>query len=104
MCANKENEGLEGTMAKSKDKLNGSVNQLATAMRDVFGEAMSQVRDDVKSDLDGMEGRLNKRIDGLETRIDHVEKSIETTNKNMQAQFAQQEKKIAQEIRKVKRA
>jgi len=81
-----------------KGKLNGSVNVLAEAMRNVFSEAVISAVEPLREDMQAMENRLNGRIDGLETRIDNVknelETRIDTTNQNMQAQFAHQEKKI----------
>ena len=79
----------------TKPKLNGSVDLLASAMRQVFSEAVSDAvkpihkdmqgirKDvqDVRKDMVSMEGRLNDRID--------------TTNKNVQAQLATQEEKIS---------
>jgi len=92
-----------------KGKLNGSVNVLAEAMRNVFSEAVISAVEPLREDMQAMENRLNGRIDDLETRIDNVkndletridnvkndlETRIDTTNQNMQAQFAHQEKKI----------
>ena len=81
----------------SNDKMNGSVDLLAQAMRKVFSEsvegAVAPLTTEVKAlrtEVHDMEGRLNKRID--------------TTNANMQAQFAEQEKKIGQLIKERKPA
>lgn len=101
-------------------KLNGSVDLLAEAMRRVFGEAVQEavepigtevkalrtevrdMRDNMatKADIDGVEERLNERID--------------TTNENMQAQLArhredvandraQHRKDVADDVRKIVR-
>jgi len=78
-------------MASDKKGLNGSVDLLATAMRDVFKEAVegavepieSQVKA-LRTDMGDMEARLNQRID--------------TTNENMQAQFAQHRKDVQADI------
>ena len=72
----------------STTPMNGSVNLLANAMRDVFQDCMTATRMAVKEDMDAMEGRLSERIDS-------VDDQIQTTNENMQSQFSQQEKKIA---------
>ena len=93
-----------------KKKLNGSVDLLAEAMRQVFTESVEAVEsrmtahfdkriDGLDKRIDGLDKRidgLDRRIDGLEKRIDVLDKNIDTTNQNMQAQFAEQEKKIGQ--------
>ncbi|MCY4276291.1 MAG: hypothetical protein OXE81_00400 [Gammaproteobacteria bacterium] len=77
-----------------KNNLNGSVELLAEAMRDVFSEGVEQAVKplnekfeslrvefgEIRTELGEMEDRLNKRID--------------TTNENMQVQFREQERKI----------
>ena len=76
-------------------KLNGSVDRLAIALREVFSEAVEGAIDPlrtdiakIRSDMAGMEGRLNDQID--------------TTNKNMQAQFSEQEKKLGELVSSAK--
>ena len=83
-----------------KEHLNGSVDLLASAMRSVFTECMDSVRNGMRADLRDMEGRLNKRIDGLVDRVDGLEKRLDTTDANMAAQFADQEKKIGEIVEK----
>ena len=85
-------------MTKDAKKLNGSVELLVDAMKKVFQEgiqgAIEPVRADIKevrSDMKGMETRLNNDMKGMETRLSD---DIDTTNQNMQAQFAKQEEKI----------
>ena len=63
--------------------LNGSVDLLAGAMRQVFQECMETTRGVVKQDIEGMEQRLTERID--------------TTNANMQARFSEQDKKFGKQ-------
>ncbi|MCE2522773.1 MAG: hypothetical protein J4F49_06090 [Rhodobacteraceae bacterium] len=74
-----------------KEKMNGSVNLLADAMRKVFTEAMEVAVQPVRSDMEGMETRINKNMSNMEDRLNQ---RIDTTNENMQAQFSQQEKTI----------
>ncbi len=69
----------------TQEKMNGSADLLAKAIRKVFEETSENVRDSVKEDMQEMEKNLSDKID--------------TTNQNMQAQFAQQEKKIAKMVR-----
>ena len=96
-------------MGNQTTDLDGSVDMLAKAMRNVFVGAMEKtgrdLRTDIKSDMDAMEGRLNKRIDLTNERIDQtnerLDQRLDTTNKNMQSQFAQQEKAIAEISRKL---
>ncbi len=71
----------------SNNPLNGSVNLLAQAMRDVFREGVERAVEPLatemkamRTDMRDMESRLNERID--------------TTNQNMQGQLAEQQKKI----------
>ena len=96
-------------MGNQTTDLDGSVDMLAKAMRNVFVDAMEKtgrdLRTDIKSDMDAMEGRLNKRIDQTNGRIDQtnerLDQRLDTTNKYMQSQFAQQEKAIAEISRKL---
>ena len=77
-------------MSKSKNKMNGSVDLLAKALKGVVSEAIEENNDliltTIKDDMAAMEGRLNKRID--------------TTDKNMSEQFAAQAQYISEEIDK----
>ena len=45
---------------KKKGKLNGSVDILAEAMKNVFQEGMDATREGIKEDMDAMEGRLKE--------------------------------------------
>ena len=63
----------------SNQNLNGSVDLLADAMRQVFQECMDGTRDAIKDDLGvvveelgDIEGRLNDRIDTLGSKFDTV--------------------------------
>ncbi len=80
-----------------ESKLNGSVNLLAQALRDVFSEAMTSVRNGVKADMKEMESGIRSDMNTMEGRLsDH----IDTTNQNMASQFAEQEKKMGKMIDK----
>ncbi len=76
----------------TQDKLNGSVETLAYAFRDVMIEAVSPLYEKI----DG----LGRRMDKMEGRMDTLEQSIATTNQNMAAQFAAQSRYISEEIDK----
>ena len=82
----------EGLMSKG-EKLNGSVDILAKAMKQVFQEATAQAVEPVMEEMTAMEKRLDKKIDS----------AVETTNGNMQAQFAKQEEKVAKQGKKIDR-
>ena len=73
-------------MSKSKNKLNGSVDMLAQALKGVVSEAIEANNDVILDEMGKMEKRLNSRID--------------TTNENMSAQFATQAKYITEQIDK----
>jgi len=77
-------------MAK-KDKLNGSVDALAQAMRKVFQEAMEVTVTPIRDEMSGMEDRLKAQIND----------QTSTTNKNVQAQLAQNRKDVADDMRKI---
>ncbi len=66
-------------------KLNGSVELLAKAMRQVFTEAVQEGLEPVRGDIEGLRKEVH---DGLET-----------TNKNVQAQLAQNRKDVAADFR-----
>ena len=94
-------------MAIDREPLNGSVELLAKAMRQVFTDAVAQgvepiagevaciradlagVKEDlagVKEDMKDMEGRLSKRMDNLES--------------NVQAQLAENRRQVAADVRR----
>ncbi len=73
-------------MSKSKNKMNGSVDLLAKALKGVVSEAIEANNDVILDEMGKMEERLNSRID--------------TTNENVSAQFATQAKHISEEIDK----
>lgn len=78
-------------MSEEKNKaLNGSVDLLAQAMRQVFTEAVADGILPVQESMERMEGRLNEKID----------KGLDTTNKNVQAQLAAHRKDIAGDMKK----
>ena len=76
----------------SDERLNGSVNILADAMRQVFSEAVEGAVEPLhgemralRTDMRDMEGRLNERID--------------TTNENVQSQLAQNRQDVANDVK-----
>ncbi len=77
-----------------KTKLNGGVDALAKAMRQVFTEALDATAQPLKESMDGLRtdmGDLRTDLGDLRTDLSD---QIETTNKNMSAQFAEQERKF----------
>ena len=78
----------------AKSKLNGSVDLLAKAMRQVFTEAVEQ----------GVMP-LGEKISGLESRMDGLQREVrdglETTNKNVQVQLAQHRKDVSSDVRRI---
>ncbi len=81
-----------------KAKVNGGVDALSLAMRQVFTEAMEVGVQPVKDAVDGLRsdmGELKKDMgsDMKDMRAD-LSGRLDTTNENMSAQFAEQEKKI----------
>lgn len=86
-------------MEMTNDKLNGSVETLAYAFRDVIVEAVSPLY----KKIDGLGYRIDRieqEMGSMSQRMGSMEQSIETTNKNMAAQFAAQSKYISEEIDK----
>ncbi len=71
------------------DKLNGSVDVLAQALRQVFTEAVESA---VKP--------LEHKVDDMGKRLESVENGLKTTNENVQAQLAQNRKDISADIKK----
>ena len=76
-----------------KTELNGSVDLLAKAMRQVFQEGIETATAPIRQNM------AEIRQDMAEMRED-LSQQIHTTNENMQAQFAEQEKKISKIISK----
>ena len=94
-------------MSKSKNKLNGSVESLAASLHDVISEAVEKGNETMMGEMAAMEGRINKRMDSLESNVntlklglEETNKSLKTTNDNMIAQFAAQKKFITDEVDK----
>ncbi|MDE0310844.1 MAG: hypothetical protein OXI52_01165 [Caldilineaceae bacterium] len=75
------------------NRMNGSVDLLALAMRKVFEECMDSTREAVKEDI----GAVREDMVNMESRLND---RIDTTNQNVQVQFAEQEKKIGKLLRK----
>ncbi len=76
----------------AENKLNGSVELLARSIRDLFQDAMSITRENIKEDMESMKQDVAKNLSDMETRLNS---HIDTTNNNMQAQFARQEEIIS---------
>ena len=82
-------------MASDKKAPNGSVDLLASAMRQVFTEAVEGAVEPInnqmkalRTDMHDMEERLNERIDT----------GLKTTNENVQAQLAQHREDVRADI------
>ena len=111
----------------SEDQVNGSVEALANAFRNVIVEAVGPLHekidrlerkvDDLARRVDALERRMDSlehrmdslenrmdslehRMDGLEREVKVLEQNIGVTNQNMSAQFAAQAKYISGEIDK----
>lgn len=86
-------------------KLNGSVDLLAKAMRDVFTEsvetAIEPLRTEMRTEIRAMRTEMRDMESRLNGRIDETNARIDTTNQNMQAQFAQHRKDVADDVRKI---
>ena len=72
----------------SGSKLNGSVDLLAKAMRQVFTEAVQEGVQPIK-----------ESVDGLKQDVDGLKQGLETTNNNVQAQLAQNRKDISEDVK-----
>ena len=73
----------------SGSKLNGSVDLLAKAMRQVFTEAVEEGVQPIKDAV----GELSKDVVNIRENM-ATKDDIKTTNVNVQVQFAEQEMKI----------
>lgn len=80
---NGENEGI--TMSKEESALNGSVDKLANAFRDVVVEAVGEAIQPINERLDKVDSRLNK----LEKSTSAMSKKL-TTYKNQQDKLIQE--------------
>ena len=85
-------------MAK-KEKLNGSTDLLAQAIRKVFEESREIATADMKEEL-SMWGEQIRGDLALKADKADIDTTINTTNENMQAQFAEQERKIGKLLSK----
>ena len=93
----------------SGSKLNGSVDLLAKAMRQVFTEAVQEgvqpikeSVDGLKQDVDGLKqdvGGLKQDVGGLKQDVGGLKQGLETTNNNVQAQLAQNRKDISKDVK-----
>ena len=106
----------------ASDKLDGSVQRLAYAFRDVVLDAVSPLyanmdkleyrMDRMAQGMDSMDKRMAQRLDardkrtdrvaqkmdGITKRMDTSEKSMTALNENVAAQFAAQARFIAEEL------
>ena len=94
-------------MSKSRNKLNGSVESLASSLHDVISEAVKKGNESMMEEMTAMEGRLKTDINTIKSDVETLKSNVgtlksdlETTNKNMSAQFAAQKKFISEEIDK----
>lgn len=87
-------------MSKSKNKLNGSVESLASALHGVISEAVEKGNESMVEKMIAMEGRLNTRMDTVISDVNTLKADLETTNKNMSDQFAAQARYISEQIDK----
>ena len=72
----------------SNAKLNGGVDMLAQAMRQVFQEgvenAVKPIHTEMKAlrtDVRDMEGHVNERFDQMDSRLDHHQKTLDGLKK-----------------------
>ncbi len=69
-------------MSSQTTTLDGNIDLLVRAMRDVLVGAMektgSDIRADIKTDLHAMENRLNNKIDTVETHLNEKIDTVET--------------------------
>lgn len=93
---------------------------MATAIRSVVTEAIEAANNPLLEEMSCMEGRLHKRMDGLDQRMDGLESRMDglenrmdgfdkrmdgfesqlrTTNENFQLQLAQHRKDVAADLR-----
>ena len=76
---------------RNTNKLNGSVDLLAQAMRKVFKEATQEAVEPVIDLIADSEKRLENKIDS----------AVEATNKNVQAELSQHRKDVAADVKKI---
>ncbi len=84
----------------ANNQLNGSVDLLAQALRDVVTEAVTGavqgIRGEIKEDMAVMEKSLREEIQSVKTDL---EQRIDITNTNVQAQLAEHRKNIASDFK-----
>ena len=73
----------------AKEKINGSVDLLAKAMRQVFTEAVEEGVEPIRKDI----AEIKENVNGLKG-------DIKQTNKNVQTQLAQNRKDITADVKK----
>ena len=73
----------------AKEKINGSVDLLAKAMRQVFTEAVEEGVEPIRKDI----AEIKENVTGLKG-------DIKQTNKNVQTQLAQNRKDITADVKK----
>lgn len=69
----------------AEDKLNGSVDLLARAMRQVFREAVEEGVQPIKESVDG----LKEDVDGLKADVAEVKEDVKRLETDMQNGFAE---------------
>lgn len=85
----------------SKQKLNGSVDSLANAFRDVVFEAVEQGVAPLASRIDSLEDTVTNLLTESEERIlSKMDDKLDTTNQNVQAQLDQHRKDVKELIRR----
>ena len=94
-------------MAKGNDRLNGKVNILAQAMRDVFQECMDGTREEVKEDVRTEFLASEKRITSdVKTTMSDAAESIESkvrraVNQDVKATMTEAAENIESSVRKI---
>ncbi len=82
-------------------KLNGSIDLLAKAMRDVFKESLEAGLVPVRKDINDMRENIDDLRENMESMENRLAGQIKTTNENVQAQLAQHRKDIAADVKKL---
>ena len=65
----------------SGSKLNGSVNLLAKAMRQVFTEAVAEGVQPVKDAVEGLKQDVDKRMDSVDSHLDYIRARVTSHQK-----------------------
>ena len=81
------------------DKLNGSAERLAGAIREVFTEVVDGAVEPLRTEMKAMHTDMKAMRTDMRDMEKRLNGRIDTTNQNMQAQFAEQERKIGQMLK-----